>query len=201
MMVLRSAPPSPFGRKVKIAAHMLGLADQIKSVTTDTTNPQDPLRQNNPLGKIPCLVLADGTNVYDSRVIVEYLDHLGGGGKIIPAAFPARLDALTRQALADGLMDAALVIIYEGRWRAVAMHDAKWLAYQHEKIARTLDALAAQTHAGALDIGDIAKACALGYLDLRFGGKWRQTHPSLMAWLDGFAAQVPAFELTRVNPA
>ena len=161
-MKLRSAPPSPFGRKVKIAAAILGLTGQIEVITADTTNPGDPLRRDNPLGKIPCLILADGTNVYDSRVIVEHLDHMAGGNKIFPAAYPARLQALTRQALADGICDAALCIIYEQRWRSSEMHDAKWLAHQQGKIDRGLDELAAHPPAGAINIGHIATACALG---------------------------------------
>ena len=201
MMKLRSALPSPFGRKVKMAASILGLADQIEVIIADTTNPEDPLRRDNPLGKIPCLVLADGTNVYDSRVIVEHLDHLAGGNKIFPAEYSARLKALTQQALADGICDAALVIIYENRWRAPEMHDAKWLAHQHGKIDRGLAALSAHPPAGAIDIGHIATACALGYLDLRFAGKWRTAHPKLVAWLDDFASKVPGFAKTKVEPA
>src|ERR671921_770768 len=83
-LVLRSSPASPFGRKVKIAASLLGLKDRIEIVEADTMNPQDTLRQQNPLGKIPALVLENGEVLYDSRVIVEYLDHLAGGGRIIP---------------------------------------------------------------------------------------------------------------------
>ena len=200
MMKLRSSPPSPFGRKVKIAAHVLGLADKIEIILADTNNVSDPLRQENPLGKIPCLTLEDGTSVYDSRVIVEYLDHLAGGNKIIPASYPARLKALTRQALADGLADAALVQVYELRWRPEAMRDTKWLAYQADKVNRALAELAAHPDTGAVDIGQIATACALGYLDLRFGGSWRKSHPTLVTWLDEFAAKVPSFEKTKVLP-
>ena len=198
MMLLRSAPPSPFGRKVKLAAAILGLSEQIEIVAADTTNAADPLRSSNPLGKIPCLTLANGTHVYDSRVIVEYLDMLAGGGKIIPAAPGERLQALTRQALADGIMDAALVIVYEGRWRTPEMRDAKWLAYQQEKIDRGLAELEAHPRAGFGDIGQISTACALGYLDLRLAGTWREKHTGLAAWLDRFAAHVPAFTKTKV---
>lgn len=201
MMLLRSAPPSPFGRKVKIAAQILGLSDQIEVVTSDTNNPDDMLRQNNPLGKIPCLVLADATNIYDSRVIVEYLDHIATTAKIIPAEFPARLKALTLQALADGLMDAALAIVYEARWRAEAMRDPKWMAHHQGKIDRVLAVLEAQPPAGPITIGHIATACALGYLDLRMAGAWRKAHPALVAWLDDFAARVPSFAKTKIEPA
>ena len=93
MPVLRSSPPSPFGRKAKIAAAVLGLKDRIAVEMTDTTDPSDTIRAQNPLGKIPALVLDDGRVLFDSRVVVEYLDHLAGGGKIIPAG-AARFDVL-----------------------------------------------------------------------------------------------------------
>ncbi|HEV7286859.1 MAG TPA: glutathione S-transferase N-terminal domain-containing protein, partial [Kaistia sp.] len=109
MLVLRSSPASPFGRKVKIAAHHLGLMDRIDIVAADTADPNEVLRQQNPLGKIPALILEDGTVLYDSRVIVEYLDHLAGGAKIIPADASTRYPVLAAQALADGIADAALL--------------------------------------------------------------------------------------------
>src|SRR5262245_46815147 len=105
MLVLRSSASSPFGRKVKIAAALLGLKDHIKVVMADTTDPADSLRSENPLGKIPALILEDGTVLFDSRVIVEYLDFMAGGDRIIPPA-PARFDALCLQALADDITDA-----------------------------------------------------------------------------------------------
>src|SRR6476661_3949457 len=117
MLILRSSPASPFGRKVKIAAAILGLADKVKVVEADTLDPNDTLRRQNPLGKIPTLVLENGETLYDSRVIVEYLDHLAGGHRLIPDG-PARFEALRVQALADGIMDAALLQVYEGRWRS-----------------------------------------------------------------------------------
>src|SRR5688500_9663662 len=98
MMILRSVPPSPFGRKIKIAASILGLDDDIKVERADTNDPADTLRNQNPLGKIPVLIIEGGTALYDSRVIVEYLDHRAGGGKIIPNEPQARLAALRLQA-------------------------------------------------------------------------------------------------------
>lgn len=197
MMKLRSSPASPFGRKVKIAAYVLDLADRIETVQADTNDAGDSLRIENPLGKIPCLILADGMAVYDSRVIVEHLDQLAGGGKILPAEPKARIRSLTLQALADGMMDAGLQMIYEQRWRSEAMRDAKWVAYQQAKLDRALAVLEAAPPSGPIEIGQIALACALGYLDLRFGGAWRAGHPGMVTWLDGFAAQVPSFEKTR----
>ena len=112
-MILRSAPASPFGRKVKMAAHIVGVIDRIKIVNADTLSAEDDLRQQNPLGKIPTLILDDGRVLYDSRVIVDYLDHLGGGGRVIPVKSPDRFDVLVMQALADGIMDAAMIDIVD----------------------------------------------------------------------------------------
>ncbi len=199
MMILRSAAPSPFGRKVKIAAALLELSSEITVVTTDTVNPADPLRGDNPLGKIPTLVLEDGMVIHDSAVIVEYLDMRAGGGGVIPKSGMERIRTLTMQSLADGLMEAALLQVYEGRWRAPAMHDQQWLGHQAGKVSRALAYLEANppSLAGSLDVGHIAVACALGYLDLRFAGTWRADHPALVVWLEAFAAKVPAFEATR----
>ena len=201
MLVLRSSPPSPFGRKIAVAAAILGLSDRLKVVPADTNDPEEPLRRQNPLGKIPTLILEDGTTLYDSGVIVEYLDWLAGGGKIIPGEPGPRFAALTQQALADGLMDASILQIYETRFREPDKHSAKWLDHQAGKAMRALAALEAAPPAdGAQDVGAIAVACALGYLDLRFAGRWRADHPRLVRWLDGFAARIPAFAETRVAP-
>jgi glutathione S-transferase len=200
MLTLRSSPASPFGRKVKISAALLGLLDRMRVSEADTLDPNDVLRQQNPLGKIPVLVLQDGTSLYDSRVIVEYLDHLAGGGGIIPAG-EARFAALREQALADGIMDAALLQVYEGRWRAEERRDRNWIEHQDGKVKRALGY--AEAHLSrppeSLHVGHVAMACALGYLDLRLEGRWRPAHPGLVAWLEDFAARVPAFENTRMK--
>ena len=197
MLVLRSSPASPFGRKVKMAALELGLMERIEIVPADTNDPAEALRQQNPLGKIPTLVLEDGTTLFDSRVIVDYLDHLSGG-KLIPAG-EARFVQLRLQALADGICDAALLKVYEGRFRPEEGRNANWVAHQDGKVARGLAALEAAppVFPDRPRVGEIALACALGYLDLRFEGTWRAGHPKLVAWLDDFAARVPAFEATR----
>jgi glutathione S-transferase len=199
MLTLRSSPASPFGRKVKIAALVLGLMDRLEIVAADTTDPAEPLRQQNPLGKIPTLVLEDGSTLFDSRVIAEYLDHLAGGGKLFPAG-EARFPQLRLQALADGIADAALLQVYETRFRPEGTRNEAWVANQAGKVTRALTALDAVPPAAPTSqplIGEIALACALGYLDLRFEGKWRAEYPQLVAWLDAFAAAVPAFEATR----
>jgi glutathione S-transferase len=200
MLVLRSSPLSPFGRKVRIAADMLGLAERIKIVPADTSNPEDDLRRQNPLGKIPVLLAEDGTSFYDSGVILEYLDHLAGGGRIVPAG-AARFTALTHQALFDGVMDACILRVYEARWRPAEHHVQPWLDHQTGKVERALAHAEANLSAPSteLHLGHITQACALGYLDFRFGGTWRETHPRLVAWLNDFAARVPAFGATKVS--
>jgi glutathione S-transferase len=200
MMILRNSAPSPFGRKVRIAAGVLGLANEIKVEAAETTDPKDTLRQQNPVGKIPVLILEDGATLFDSRVILEYLDHRAGGGKIIPAEAPARFAALRLQALCDGVLDASLLVLYEGRWRAAERREPKWLDYQNGKIERGFAVLEAEPPPidRIPNVGQIALACLLGHRDFRFQGTWRAGHPKLVAWLDRFAAQVPAFESTKV---
>jgi len=199
MMILRSSPASPFGRKIKIAIAELGLQQKIDVVPADTTDPAEPLRQQNPLGKIPTLVLEDGATLFDSRVIAEYLDHLAGGGQLFPAG-EARFTQLRLQALADGICDAALLQVYEIRFRPEDTRNAGWVENQAGKVERALLTLeAAPPSYQRPRIGEIALACALGYLDLRFAGSWRARHPALVAWLDRFAADVPSFEATRVK--
>jgi glutathione S-transferase len=199
MMILRSTPASPFGRKVRIAASVLGLDPEITIEAADTNDPGDSLRRQNPLGKIPSLLDEDGNAYFDSRVILEYLDHRAGGGRIVPADPAARFAALRLQALADGMTDASILIVYETRWRPAEKHEAKWLDHQAGKVARGIAALdQAPPAANATPtVGDIALACALGYRDFRFEGRWRADHPSLAAWLDGFSARVPAFAATK----
>jgi glutathione S-transferase len=198
MMILHTSPPSPYGRKVKIAAAMLGLSDQIEIVIADTSNPRDPIRALNPLGKIPALVLDDGPVLFDSRVITEYLDHRAGGHKLYPTG-DAWVRVRTQEAMADGILDASILQVYEKRFRDEAKHEPRWLSYQAEKVDRALAVFERTQPDGPRTIADIALACVLGYLDLRFEGLWRERYPRLEMWLARFAAEVPAFEATRVK--
>jgi len=131
-------------------------------------------------------------------VILDYLDHRAGGGRIVPRDAGARFAALRLQALADGLMDASVLLVYEGRFRPAERHEPKWIDHQSGKVARTLAALEAMPPEQSTppDVGQIALACALGYRDFRFEGTWRRDHPRLVAWLNRFAARVPAFAAT-----
>ena len=198
-MKLMSSPLSPYGRKVKIAMAMKGAKDKIELVATDT-NPGDNVALNtaNPLGKIPCLVIDGGTAIFDSHVICEYLDSLAPSPVLFPKSGPERWKTLVLGSLADGILDAALLLVYEKRFRPEDKWHAPWQARQNAKIDRALDQLEKSPPAwgASPDYGHLTLACALGYLDLRFDGRWRRDHAKLVRWLDGFSAAVPAYEAT-----
>lgn len=195
--VLRTTLTSPFGRKVRMAARVLDLDGDIEVRPADTLDATDDLRAQNPLGKMPCLLL-DGGILFDSRVIVEYLDSLAGGGRLIPRDGAGRFACLTQSCLADGVTDAALLMVYEGRFRDPGQVSQRWLDHQRGKVARGLDALAADPpDPGRTDAAAIALACALGYLDWRRPVDWRGPWAGLAAWLDAFAAHEPAFLQTE----
>lgn len=199
MNELRTSLTSPFGRKVRMALHVLGLQDRFPVRSADTRDEGDDLRQQNPLGKIPCLIV-DGKALYDSRVILEYIDHLGGGGRLMPKGGPERFDCLTRACLADGVMDAAILMVYEGRYREEAQISNVWLSHQRGKIERALTALEADPPPpGRTDVASITLACALGYLDWRKPVEWRSRWPGLAAWADAFAGNEPAVKQTEVE--
>ncbi len=200
MMILRFTPASPYARKARIAISVLGLSGKITNQNTDLLDAADTIRQQNPMGKVPTLILADGTTLFDSRVILEYLDHCAGGGKIIPREPKMRFAVLRLQALADGVTDASILLVYESRFRPPEHHVQKWIDLQNGKIERGLAEL--EAHPPPIDplpnVGQIALACLLGHRDLRFPGSWRANHPNLVAWLDQFERQVPAFAATKV---
>jgi glutathione S-transferase len=182
---------SPFVRKVMAVAIETGLAeriDPVKSVPSPVA-PVAELNADNPLGKVPCLVTDDGAALYDSRVICEYLDSLHHGPKMFPPSGAARWTALRRQALADGIMDAAVLTRYETFMRPEEARWDAWIASQKQKFRRGLDALEVEgASLDVVDIGTLAIACALGYLDFRFADEnWRVGRPRLAAWFDQFA--------------
>lgn len=199
-MKLFHAAASPFARKVRVVLHETGQAAEVEMVEA-TVSPLDagtlPLG-HNPLGKIPTLERPDGPALYDSRVICRYLAHRAGGG-LYPA--PPRLwETLTLEATADGICDAAILMVYEGRTRPEERRSPDWVAAQWTKVARALAAVEERwmSHlAGPLDAAQIAMGCALGYLDLRHGDRdWRSGHPALTAWEAKFA-QRAAMQATR----
>ncbi len=198
-MILHSSGPSPFGRKVKIAAYHLGLMDAITVEQTDVNNPDPEFFDTNPLGKIPALVVDGNQVLFDSRVIIEYLDSIATSNRIFIPGGPARFKDLTLSALADGMMDAGILQIYEVRKRPPEERSQGWLDFQANKVARSLNALEADTPPlkDGITMGHISLACALGYLDFRFNGDWRADHPNLVSWLKDFAARVPGFDKTQ----
>ncbi len=191
-MKLYFNPASPYVRKVRVTAHELGLAGKIELISVSLTpvSPHEELRSRNPIGKIPALILDDGSALYDSPVVCEYLDSLAGGNRIFPAAGAARWTALRRQALADGIMDAAVLTRYEQAVRPAELRWQEWADGQLLKIRTALDALERESLASGFDIGTISIACALGYLDLRFAGEgWRNSRPRLAAFAAATAAR------------
>jgi len=197
---LFGSPLSPFVRKVRAAIHEMGLDSRIAftAVTMTPVAPDAVLNRANPLGKIPALELDDGSSLYDSPVICEYLDGVHDRPRLLPPAGPARWQALRRQALADGIMDAGVLVRYEIAVRPEALRWDDWIAAQKGKIARALDSLEAEAGAlgGGFDIGRIAIACALGYLDFRFAAdRWRDRRPALAAWFET-AAKRPSISST-----
>ena len=198
-MQLYSSPASPFARKVRVSAHELGLDARLQliNITLSPVNPHAGLRTHNPLGKIPALVTDSGETLYDSPVICEYLDALAGGGRLIPTAAAARWTALRRQALADGLTDATVLVRYEQAVRPAALRWQDWIEGQFLKVRTALDALEQEDLEGPFDIGAVSLACALGYLDFRFAEeRWRETRPRLAAWYDA-VSQRPSLLATR----
>jgi glutathione S-transferase len=196
--VLRSTLTSPFGRKARMAVEVLGLSER---VTVEPANPQDEsdtLFRQNPLGKMPCLVTGDGTAIYDSGVIIEFLQDVAGSERLLPARGPERIKALTLARLADGITEAALLIVYETRFRDPGMHSDRWLSAQRARITRALAAFeTAPPDPAKTDIVAIGLSCALGYLDCRKGVNWRPLCPRLVEWFAAFAKNEPAFDRTR----
>lgn len=200
MMKLLSSPASPFVRKVTIAAGMKGVLSRIDLRPADTNKGDADLNRLNPLGKIPCLITDDGVALYDSPVICEYLDTLAPTPVLFPKSGAERFAVMTRGALGDGILDAALLLVYEKRFRPEGMQVAGWIERQQSKIDRSLGQLESAPPAwdNSPDYGHVTLACALGYLDFRHEGKWRAGHPKLVAWLERFAAAVPEF--AKTNP-
>ncbi len=183
------APASPFARKVRVLLEETGqVADvELILVSTSPTDPSPEVRCANPLAKIPALIREDGPALYDSRVITRYLDARAGAG-LYPET---RLwETLTLEATGDAIMDAGVLMVYEGRCRPEDKQDRTWLEAQWGKIEGALDALEERwmSHlAGPLDMGQISVGCALGYLDFRHDARnWRKGRGALDDWFAAF---------------
>lgn len=198
-MKLHYNPASPYVRKVRVLAFETGLMGDIElvSVTLTPTSPDAKLCSDNPIGKIPTLVREGGGPLYDSRVICEYLDSLHDGARMFPDNGEARWTAVRRQALADGILDAAVGTRYETFLRPEELRWPDWVDGQMAKVRRSLDVLESESLVGIVDIGTISVACALGYLDFRYPDEgWRDSRPRLAAWFEEFAGRLSMVETT-----
>jgi glutathione S-transferase len=197
-MKLHHAPTSPFVRKVMACAILRGIEGRIELVPTDPHSSPAHLLADNPLSKVPCLVTDDGVAVFDSKVICEYLDTIGDAPPMFPpAGSRERLLVQVRHALADGVMDAA--VARRMRFgKPVDEARAAYLARQKAAVERGLKVLEGDPPKGLSDVGEVAVACALGYLDFRFAAEpWREGHPRLAAWF-AEVSKIPA--LARTAP-
>jgi glutathione S-transferase len=193
-MKLYISPQSPFARKARVVARETGLAARIEEVlaTVSPVKPNAEVGRSNPLMKVPTLVLDDGSALFDSPVICEYLDSLHAGRKLFPPVGDARWMALRFQAVGDGILDAGILTRYETILRPKELQWADWKSGQREKWHAGLDLLErdAAALAGEPTIGSITAACALGWLDFRYGDEdWRPSRPALARWYEGFAAR------------
>jgi glutathione S-transferase len=195
---------SPFVRKCLVLADELGLSARLERVpaAAHPVNRDRTIIAHNPLGKVPTLITDEGTVLYDSRVICEYLDELAGGG-MIPRRGPQRWRVLVEQSLADGIGDAAVLARYETALRPEALRWSDWAAGQLAKVACGLAELESRavSFGDRVDVGTIAFACALGYLDYRFASlAWRDRHPNSAAWFEWFGGR-DSMVATRPPPS
>ena len=201
-MRLLYSPTSPYVRKVVVCAAEMGLSDRIELVPSGPQNAAE-LRQDNPLGKVPALVTDTGEALYDSPVICEYLDSLHDGETLFPATGEARWRALRVQALGDGVLDAALLVVMEGRRPEESERSPGFVEFQKRKIGDALDALEGDAGelGAAFDIGAVTVGCALGYLDFRLGEDgWRTGRPGLAAWYEDIAKRPSMAASTPSDP-
>lgn len=187
-MKLRFSPTSPYVRKVWVAVLETGLEDSIERIMVSPLNREDVLNSPSPLGKIPCLETDDGMVLYDSPVILDYLDSRHDGARLIPEAGPVRWEVLRRQALGDGMLHNT-VNIYIESLRKPERQSRGWIAHNKASVDRAIDALEAEADGlgGAVDSGSITLAVAMAFVDQHFpDDDWRAGHPKLAAWFDEF---------------
>ena len=191
-MKLLYSRPSPYSSKVRMSAHLCGF--ELDCVPTDTAAEGADLVDVNPVGKIPALILDDGSALYDSRVICEYLDR-ASGNLLIPQA----LDAWTRtkrvEALADGMTEAVMATLYEVRYRPEEKRHQPWIDKQWRRAHRALDALEHEVASlpAAPNLAHFAVASDLGWVQLRFPGSFETRNPGLAKWLERFASEHPDY--------
>tara|TARA_B100000780_G_scaffold185238_1_gene130075 strand:- start:40 stop:651 length:612 start_codon:yes stop_codon:yes gene_type:complete len=199
MYKLSFSPASPYVRKVRMAAFKADLDSQLVLITADTQDENDIIRSHNPLGKIPIVQTPDGSYLYDSRVIVDHFSRIGGG--LIPESGKDRDTVLTRSALAEGLIDASLLIVYSDRYSGKETPSKIWLDLQIGKIDRTLDFLETDlinwSSPSGFDAANIGLAAALGYLSFREVRDWKTGRPKMQEWFANVASKLPGFNETN----
>ncbi len=197
MMRLLYASPSPYSAKARMAAAYAGV--ELDAVKTDTNNPTEELLKANPLGKIPVLLIGDGEAVFDSAAIVQYLNRVSKGA-LFPRNPAKRTEAERLEALADGICDCLLAHVYERRFRPEEKIHQDWLDKQWAKATRALDALNASPPKlpKKINAGHLALRACLGYLALRFEGKWERGRSKLVRWVKKFDEKFP--EIAELAP-
>lgn len=200
-MKLLISPMSPFVRKVRIVAREIGVNDRIEEINVSVSPVVENVfvRGKNPLNNIPVLIRDDGTPLYDSSVICEYLDTLNTGEKLIPTVGDDRWNVLRQQALADGILDAGVLLHYETALRPDWLRWGDWIVGQQAKLDAALDLLNGDADflTGGVGIGGISVICALGYLDFRFSTfNWRTGRSDLSNWY-GIQQQRPSVMATE----
>lgn len=197
-MQLRYSPTSPYVRKVMVTAIETGLDKKIEKIPTNPWDPDSDLPKDNPIGKVPALKIESGDTLFDSPVICEFLDGQHQGDKLYPAAGGARWTVLKLHALADGILDAAVTSVVEGK-RPKELQSKDWIERQKKAINRSVDALEqslSQLDGMPLSIAHIAIGCALGYLDFRKPvADWRKRRPKLAKWYEAFSKR-PSMQAT-----
>ena len=197
MYKLTFSPASPYVRKVLLSAYRVRIEGQIELITADSQD-DNLLRSQNPLGKIPVLQKPDGFFLFDSRVIIDYFNRLGGG--LIPMNGPERDIVLSRSALAEGLIDASLLVVYSDRYSGGEAPSKVWLELQLGKIERTLDFLENDivnwSKPSGFDAANIGLGTALDYMSFRDVKEWQSGRPKLQKWFDNITSSLPGFSKT-----
>ena len=198
MYKLTFSPASPYVRKVMLAAFRSGLDKKLELLNDD-----NDIRNQNPLGKIPIIEKPDGDCLFDSRVIIDHFNREGGG--LIPVSGKDRDIVLTRSALAEGIIDASLLIVYSDRYAGGEVPSKMWLDMQIEKIDKSLDFLELDvvnwSNPLGFDAANIGLAAALGYLTFRNVRDWKTNRPNIQKWYEDVAFKLPGFnETMQVSP-
>ena len=199
MYKLSFSPASPYVRKVRMAAFKAGMDKKLELITANTQDEKDDIRSLNPLGKIPIVTKPDGSSLFDSRVIIDHFNRVGGG--LIPDNGDDRDTVLTRAALVEGLIDASLLIVYSDRYAGGETPSKVWADLQKGKIDRTLDFLENDltnwTNPIGFDLANIGLVTALGYLTFREVRDWKTNRPKMQEWYQNIGSNLPGFDETK----